>query len=189
MEARVSALEERIEADLALGRHAELVGELESLVAVHPLRERLRGQLMLALYRSGRQAEALAAYRDARRVLLDELGLEPSPSLQQIEKAILVQDPSLERAATPAKGEPTESPHGTVTFLFTDIEGSTRLLKQLRDGYGEVLVEHQAHAAGGVRRARRQEMDTQGDSFFVAFRRARRGCRAAVDGAAGVGAA
>ena len=69
----MAALEERIEADLALGRHAELVGELEALIAEHPHRERLRGQLMLALYRSGRQAEALAAYRDARAAL-DELG-------------------------------------------------------------------------------------------------------------------
>ena len=91
-EARVSALEERIEADLALGRHAELVGELESLVAVHPLRERLRGQLMLALYRSGRQAEALAAYQAARRQLDEELGLEPNESLQRLERAILVHD-------------------------------------------------------------------------------------------------
>ena len=77
-ELRLLAIEKRIEADLALGRHAELVGELEELVAEHPLRERLRGQLMLALYRSGRQAEALAAYRAARRLLVDELGIEPS---------------------------------------------------------------------------------------------------------------
>ena len=94
-EARVSALEERIEADLALGRHAELIGELESLVAAYPLRERLRGQLMLALYRSGRQVEALDAYRGARRTLVEELGLEPSPALQQLERAILSQDVTL----------------------------------------------------------------------------------------------
>jgi YVTN family beta-propeller protein len=94
-EARISAVEERIEADLALGRHSELVGELESLVTAHPFRERLRGQLMLALYRCDRQAEALAAYRDARRLLIEELGLEPSQALQGLEKAILVQDPLL----------------------------------------------------------------------------------------------
>jgi YVTN family beta-propeller protein len=94
-EARISAFEERIEADLALGRHSELVGELESLVTAHPLRERLRGQLMLALYRCGRQAEALAAYREARRLLVEELGLEPSQALQSLEKAILEQDPLL----------------------------------------------------------------------------------------------
>ena len=82
-ELRWAALEERIDADLALGRHAELVGELEALVAEHPLRERLRGQLMLALYRSGRQAEALERLpRSAQRELADELGLEPSAALQ-----------------------------------------------------------------------------------------------------------
>ena len=103
-EARISAVEERIEADLGLGRHTELVGELQSLVAAHPLRERLRGRLMLALYRCGRQAEALATYRDARRLLVEELGLEPSQALQALEKAILVQDPTL--AVTPvAEGD------------------------------------------------------------------------------------
>jgi DNA-binding SARP family transcriptional activator len=95
-EMRLLALERRIDADLALGRHAELVGELETLIAEHPLRERLRAQLMLALYRSGRQAEALRAYQVARRVLVDELGIEPGPALQELEKAILRQDPALE---------------------------------------------------------------------------------------------
>src|SRR4051812_19833684 len=92
-ELRLDALEERVEAELALGRDAELVGELEVLVAAEPLRERLRGQLMVALYRSGRQAEALAAYRDARRALTHELGIEPSPALQELERAMLRQDP------------------------------------------------------------------------------------------------
>ncbi len=83
-ELRLSVLEERIDADLEAGRHAELVGELEPLVAEYPLRERLRAQLMLALYRSGRQAEALQAYQDARSALVDELGIEPSPALSQL---------------------------------------------------------------------------------------------------------
>ena len=96
------ALERRIDADLALGRHDDLVGELEALVVEHPLRERLRGQLMLALYRSGRQAEALEAYREARRALVEELGIEPSPALQELERAILRQDPEL-RLAAPAR--------------------------------------------------------------------------------------
>ena len=95
-ELRLRALEERIEADLALGRHADLVGELERLVAEHPLRERPRGQLMLALYRSGRQAEALRTYQDGRRLLAEELGLEPGAALQRLEKQILTQDPALE---------------------------------------------------------------------------------------------
>jgi DNA-binding SARP family transcriptional activator len=98
-ERRLIALEERIEADLALGRHADLVGELESLIAKHPLRERLRGQLMQALYRSRRQAEALAAYQAARRALVDELGIEPSPELQQLERSILRQDSALDLRA------------------------------------------------------------------------------------------
>src|SRR5262249_55960613 len=80
-EVRLLAVEMRVDADLALGRHAALVAELDGLVAEHPLRERLRGQLMLALYRSGRQAEALSAYQAARRVLVDELGIEPSAVL------------------------------------------------------------------------------------------------------------
>jgi DNA-binding SARP family transcriptional activator len=99
-ELRVSALERRIEADLALGRHADLVGELEGLVAEHPLRERLRCQLMLALYRSGRQAEALASFQAARGRLVDDLGIEPGPALRQLELAILRQDPSLDLAGT-----------------------------------------------------------------------------------------
>jgi YVTN family beta-propeller protein len=95
-ELHLGALTERIAGDLALGRHADLIGELEGLVARYPLQERLRAQLMLALYRSGRQAEALQVYQDARRTLAEELGIEPGQALQQREKAILVQDPSLE---------------------------------------------------------------------------------------------
>jgi DNA-binding SARP family transcriptional activator len=95
-ERRLAAVEQLMDAELRLGRHQDLVGELRSLVAAHPLRERLRAQLMLALYRSRRQAEALAVYQEARRVLVDELGIEPSPELQQLERSILQQDPALE---------------------------------------------------------------------------------------------
>ncbi len=94
-ELRLEALELRIDAELALGRQARVVGEIERLIALHPFRERLRSQLMLALYRSGRQAEALAAYREAHRALVEELGIEPSPALQGLELAILAQDPEL----------------------------------------------------------------------------------------------
>jgi DNA-binding SARP family transcriptional activator len=94
-ELRLVALERRIDADLALGSAAELVAELEALVREHPLREQLRAQLMLALYRSGRQAEALDVYRQTRRLLVDELGIEPSPALHELEQAILHQDPEL----------------------------------------------------------------------------------------------
>jgi DNA-binding SARP family transcriptional activator len=109
-ELRSAATEDRIEAELALGRHADVVPELEALVAQHPLRERLRGQLMLALYRSGRQADALRVYQETREVLVEELGLEPSPALQRLEKAVLVQDPALELGdeARPAPPEPED---------------------------------------------------------------------------------
>ena len=95
-ELRLLTLEERIEADLALGRHTALVPELETLVREHPARERLRAQLMLALYRSGRQADALASYQDARRAFADRLGLEPSRELQALEQSILRQDPAID---------------------------------------------------------------------------------------------
>ena len=106
VELHVEAVEDRIDADLACGRADELVAELEALVGGHPLRERLRRQLMLALYRTGRQAEALAAYRDARQTLLGELGIEPTRALQDLEKAILAQDPELDvrRAPTATPG-------------------------------------------------------------------------------------
>jgi DNA-binding SARP family transcriptional activator len=92
-ELRLETVEGRFEAMLQLGRHGAVVAELETRVAEHPLRERLRGQLMLALYRSGRQAEALEVYRDVRRLMADELGLEPGGELQRLERAILAQDP------------------------------------------------------------------------------------------------
>jgi DNA-binding SARP family transcriptional activator/tetratricopeptide (TPR) repeat protein len=96
-ELRLAALEARVDADLRLGRHVTLIGELDALVAEHRLRERLHGQRMLALYRCGRQAEALEAYHDARRVLIDEIGLEPGPALQHLHEAILHHEVSLER--------------------------------------------------------------------------------------------
>jgi DNA-binding SARP family transcriptional activator len=111
-EQRLAAIEERIDADLASGRSSELVGELESLVAQNPLREPFRAQQMLALYRAGRQAEALEAYRATRATLLDELGIEPSPRLQQLEQAILRQDDSLAAAAERTL---------TATALFLDL--------------------------------------------------------------------
>jgi DNA-binding SARP family transcriptional activator len=109
-ELRLVAIELRTEAALALGEHARVVGELEGLVRSHPLRERFRAQLMLALYRSGRQAEALAAYRDAQRELSAELGLEPGEELKRLERAILQQSPDLELAAeSPARAPSTRA--------------------------------------------------------------------------------
>jgi DNA-binding SARP family transcriptional activator/streptogramin lyase len=94
-ELRLAAIEQRVEADLELGRHAEVVGELDALVAEHPLREGLRGQLMLALYRCDRQAEALETHRRGRHLLVEELGIEPSPALRRLHEQILAQDPAL----------------------------------------------------------------------------------------------
>jgi DNA-binding SARP family transcriptional activator len=98
-ELRLTALEDRFDADLAAGRAPEIVGELDAVAREHPYRDRLSAQLMIALYRAGRQAEALQHYRDRRAALLDELGLEPSPLLQSLERAILTQDPSLDLPA------------------------------------------------------------------------------------------
>src|SRR4051794_24131246 len=100
-ELRAVALEERIEADLALGRHAQVVGDLEALVRRHPLRERVRGLLMVALYRCGRQAEALETYREGARRLRDELGLEPGPALREIEAKVLAHHPDVAPPAGP----------------------------------------------------------------------------------------
>ena len=101
-ELRLGALERRLDADLALGRFAELVGEVKVLVREHPLRERLRAALMQALYGSGRQVEALEIYRETRRLLVDGLGIEPSPALQELEQAILRHDPALISQEAPA---------------------------------------------------------------------------------------
>ncbi len=117
-ELHLTALENRIEADLAEGR-TDLVGELEALIARYPLRERLRGQLMLALYRSGRQAEALEAYRLTRRALVEELGIEPGRQLQELEQAILEQDARLELAVEPA---PMASEEGRGAFVGREAE-------------------------------------------------------------------
>jgi DNA-binding SARP family transcriptional activator/ABC-type branched-subunit amino acid transport system substrate-binding protein len=106
-ELRVSALEERFEAELALGRHADAIGGLQVLVREHPLRERPRAQLMLALYRAGRQREALEVYRDIRRELVEQLGIEPGPELQRLERAVLAHDASL--GAPPPERAPRRS--------------------------------------------------------------------------------
>ena len=135
-EIRLAAVELRIDADLALGRHDELVGELEALVAEHPLRERLRRYLMTALYRSGRQAEALDAYQDARRALVDELGIDPSPALQELERAILRQDPSLDVEA-PAPAGVREVAERSILVAITDEARVDALL-----AVAEPLVRH-----------------------------------------------
>ncbi len=139
-ELRLAALMERIDADLALARDTELVAELEALVGAHPLQERLRGQLMLALYRSGRQADALMVYRDTRELLSNELGLEPSRALQELEGAILRQDPSLDHKTRPSRAAAAEEAvvvcpfKGLASFAAADAEyffGRERLVATL----------------------------------------------------------
>jgi DNA-binding SARP family transcriptional activator len=147
-EQRREALEQRIDADLALGRHAQLVPELEALVAEEPYRERLRAQLMLALYRSGRQADALDTYRTARRTLDDELGLEPGLELRELEAAILRQDARLSlngsvAPPTPAPVERTSTRRPLVVaamLLVGAVAGASLLSLLLRDGSTPVTV-------------------------------------------------
>jgi DNA-binding SARP family transcriptional activator len=130
---RAAALELLTDAELALGHHAELVGRLERLVAEHPYRERFRAQLMLALYRCDRQAEALQAYHDARRVLGEELGIEPGERLRELERAILAHDPrlGLDEPGT----RPTAAPSREGTFV-----GRERELAELVEGLDDVFA-------------------------------------------------
>src|SRR5262245_14701941 len=146
-ELRLTATEERIEAELACGGDAELVAELESLVAAQPFRERLRAQLMVALYRSGRQSEALEVYREGRRTLAEELGIVPTPQLKELEAGILRQDasllgpspprspdvPVLRPAAPTTPAQPQETPdvRKTVTVAFADLADWTALGERL----------------------------------------------------------
>lgn len=122
-ELRRAALEARIDADLELGRADAVIPELQELVEEEPLQERLRARLVLALYRSGRQAEALAAYREARERLMDGFGIDPGPALKELERRILAQDPEL----APARPQPSGSAQRTVLAAPTDESGVARL--------------------------------------------------------------
>jgi DNA-binding SARP family transcriptional activator/DNA-binding beta-propeller fold protein YncE len=140
-ELRLGAIEDRIDADRAMGRARELVPELEPLVSAHPLRERLRGQLMLALYRSGRQADALEAYRSGRRLLDEELGLKPDDELQRLEKAILNHDPSLEPPVAAGAERPSVGPRRRASCTDMPPPDSVAVIDQQRSRVvGHVLV-------------------------------------------------
>ncbi len=149
----VRAVERRVDADLALGRHAALVGELEGLVAAHPLHERFREQLMLALYRSSRQADALAAYQDAYRVLAEELGLVPGPGLRSLEAAILQQDPAV--GYTPP--EPESGPEARGRLPFVGRERARQVLdtawRRARSGERQLVVVEGESGIGKTRLA------------------------------------
>jgi YVTN family beta-propeller protein len=136
-ELRLCAIVDRIDSDLALGRHAGVVSELEALVAVHPLRERLHEQLMIALYRSGRQAEALEAYQAARRTLVEDLGLEPGPALQRLERAILQQDASLD---LPSRGAAASGPDPARRTRRSWLTGPGRLRRLIAAAASAVAI-------------------------------------------------
>ncbi|HEX6381550.1 MAG TPA: BTAD domain-containing putative transcriptional regulator, partial [Acidimicrobiia bacterium] len=205
-DARLAALEERIDAELACGRHGELTAELEALTREHPLRERLWGQRMLALYRAGRQVEALRAYRDLRALLAEEVGLEPSPALVAVEAAVLRQAPDLEwrppsspkevasppLAPSPEPGPgpgpaPAPAPDleslagGPVTVLFTDVEASTDLRTRHGDHAAQQLLRrHEEVVRDEVAAYGGVEVKALGDGFMVAFGSARRALACAV---------
>jgi predicted ATPase/DNA-binding SARP family transcriptional activator/class 3 adenylate cyclase len=195
-ELRLATTERRIDADLAVGHAVGLVAELEDLVAGHPLREGLRRQLMLALYRSDRQADALAQYAEARRVLDEELGIMPSTDLRTLHEMILRQDTDLDlqpltdsRASlpgagaitTPEGGRGSDLPSGLVTFVMTDIEGSTRLLRQLPDEYAGLLARHREILADASDRYSGAVVSTDGDGTFLVFAHAADALRACAD--------
>ena len=130
-ELRAAAIELRLDADLALGRHAQLVSELQALVVEHPAREQLRAQLMLALFCSGRQAEALAAYQDARRTLVEDFGLEPSPALQELEGKILRHDPALTAPVSGSTSARGAGRHQRGILVVTDGDARTAGLLEI----------------------------------------------------------
>ena len=164
--ARLAALE----ADVAAGRLDAALPQIDTLLAEQPLSERLHEIRVLALYRAGRQADALEAFRDARARLVDEVGVEPGPALRELHEAVLGQDPALLAPGLPS---------GTLTMMFTDIEGSTRLLRQLGDGYPGLLVEHQRRVRDVAAAHGGSEVNTHGESFFFVFAGAKDACAAA----------
>ena len=158
---RLGAVEDRIEAELALGRHAELLPELEVLTAEFPLSERFRAQQMVALYRAGRQTEALRAYQKTRLFLAEEMGIDPSSELQGLEQRILEHDPGLEAESA--------SRVQTMSFLMTDIVDST-LLWELHPGeMPEVLARHDRMLTEAVEQAGGRVFNQAGDGVCAAF--------------------
>jgi WD40 repeat protein/DNA-binding SARP family transcriptional activator len=192
-ERRLAALEVRIEADLAVGQHTEVVCELQQIVEQHPRRERFVGQLMLALYRCGRQVEALDAYRDARRVLIEEIGVEPGPELRRLQEAILLQDPTLELRAVAAE-LPPELDASAAPPLVGRREELARLRlhwERAREGRGGVVtltgtsgsgkLRLAAELAASVHEGGAAALYTSGsgpsDAFVTALRRTRQATR------------
>ncbi|MGH3785173.1 MAG: AfsR/SARP family transcriptional regulator [Pseudonocardiaceae bacterium] len=170
-EARLAALEERVEADLACGRHVEVVPELNHLTKAHPLRERLWAQRMVALYRAGRQAEALRVYQELRRLLADELGLEPSPELARLESAILRHAPELDTPglATRRASKLSQVSVGPTTFLFSDIVASTRRWEGDPEAMTVDLARHDELLRASIEAAGGEVFSHTGDGMAAAF--------------------
>ena len=179
VEGYAALVEDRADALLATGRAAEIVGELEAAVAEAPLRERRWGQLMLALYRAGRQGEALGAYQRARSLLADELGVDPGPDLRRLEAAIVAQDTALEIPA--AQQFPTVM--RAVTFLLTDIEGSTAAWEAEADAMAVALARHDELIEQVVtsRGGRLIKTRGEGDATFSVFERPSAAAAAALE--------
>lgn len=169
IEAHAALVEDRADALLATGRAAEIIGELEAAVADAPLRERRWGQLMLALYRAGRQGEALAAYQRARSLLVDQLGVDPGPELRRLEAAIVAQDATLDSPVAQQASGVTRA----VTFLLTDIEGSTAAWEADADAMGAALARHDELIEQVVtsRGGRLIKTRGEGDATFSVFDR------------------
>jgi predicted ATPase/class 3 adenylate cyclase len=196
-EARLAVTEERIGCDLALGRHGEVAGELAGLAAEFPLRERLAALLMTALYRCGRRGEALAAFEAARRVLAGELGLDPGPELAGLQAQVLADDPALAApavvpgGAVPAAAEGAAAvglPQGTVTFLFTDLEGSTRRWEEHPQEMRDALARHDVIVRGAVDSHGGVVFSTMGDGMAAVFASARDAIRAVLAAQQGLAA-
>ncbi len=179
MEGHAALVEDRADALLATGRAAEVVGDLEAAVADAPLRERRWGQLMLALYRAGRQGEALSAYRRARSLLADELGVDPGPELRRLEAAIVAQDAALETPVLQQVSAVTRA----VTFLLTDIEGSTAAWEADADAMGLALARHDELVEQVVtsRGGRLIKTRGEGDATFSVFDRPSGAAAAAIE--------
>ncbi|HET6952918.1 MAG TPA: BTAD domain-containing putative transcriptional regulator, partial [Acidimicrobiales bacterium] len=187
-EARLGAVECGVEARLALGQHRELVGELHDLVAREPLSESLWGKLMVALYRSGRQAEALRTFDRARTLLAEETGLSPGAALVRLERQVLDQDPALDWHPVPDGGVPppaaraaTGSSLALVTLLFTDVEQSTARWDRDPDAMGAALRRHDAAVRAAILDRGGHVFGHPGDGFCASFTRATDAVAAALD--------
>lgn len=178
IEGHAALVEDRADALLATGRAAEIIGELEAAIADAPLRERRWGQLMLALYRAGRQGEALAAFQRARSLLGDELGVDPGPNLRRLEAAIVAQDPALEIPVSQQLSAVTKA----VTFLLTDIEGSTAAWEAQPDAMAVALARHDEIVERVVtsRGGRLVKTRGEGDATFSVFDRPSAAAAAAI---------